>query len=150
MNSDFKILFIYPNTMMATLVPMHISLLSACLKSESFEVGLFDTTYYRTEEVNFEQKKVELLQIKPFNLGDKGVQFKQTDIYQDLIKKVEDFKPDLIAITIVEDTYDLALSLLESIKSFNIPVIAGGVFVTFSPEAVIANETIDMVCVGEG
>ena len=135
---------------MATLVPMHISLLSACLKSESFEVGLFDTTYYRTEEVNFEQKKVELLQIKPFNLGDKGVQFKQTDIYQDLIKKVEDFKPDLIAITIVEDTYDLALSLLESIKSFNIPVIAGGVFVTFSPEAVIANETIDMVCVGEG
>lgn len=146
----FKVLFIYPNTMMATLVPIHISLLSACLKSRGLEVDLFDTTYYKTEEMSFEQRKVELLQIKPFNFDEKGVGLKENDIYEDLIKKVSDFKPDLIGITIVEDTYNLVLSLLESIENFNIPVIAGGVFVTFSPEEVIANETIDMVCIGEG
>ncbi|MFH1309103.1 MAG: radical SAM protein [Candidatus Omnitrophota bacterium] len=149
-NKKFKVLFIYPNTMMATLVPIHLSLLSACLKEKSFEVDLFDTTYYKTEEVNFEQKKVELLQIKPFNLNDKGIGFKQTDIYEDLVKKVAEYKPDLIGITIVEDTYDLSRALLESIKSFDVPVIAGGVFVTFSPEEVISNENVDMVCVGEG
>lgn len=146
----FKILFIYPNTMMATLVPIHLALLSASLKASSFQTSLFDTTYYKTEDINFEEKKVELLQIKPFNLAEKGVDFKKTDIYEDLAKKVSDFKPDLIGITIVEDTYELALSLLESIKGLDTPVIAGGVFVTFSPEEVINNDVVDMVCVGEG
>ncbi len=147
---NFKVLFIYPNTMMATLVPINISLLSSCLKESGFQVDLFDTTYYETEEISFEQKKVELLQIKPFDWSEKGVEFKKTDIYEDLAKKIIDFEPDLIGITIVEDTYNLALSLLESIKEFDIPVIAGGVFVTFSPDEVMANETVDMVCVGEG
>ena len=149
-NKKFKVLFIYPNTMMATLVPIHISLLSACLKEKGIESALFDTTYYKTEEVNFEEKKVELLQIKPFNLNDKGVGFKQTDIHEDLAEKIREYQPDLIGITMVEDTYDLSRSLLASIKDFKIPVIAGGVFVTFSPEEVLNNETVDMVCVGEG
>ena len=147
---DFRVLFIYPNTMMATLVPIHISLLSSCLKEKGFRVDLFDTTYYETEEISFEQKKVDLLQIKPFDWSRKGVGFKKTDMYQDLAKKVADYRPDLIGITIVEDTYNLSLSLLKSIKEFDIPVIAGGVFVTFSPDEVIANDTIDIVCIGEG
>lgn len=150
MKDNFKVLLIYPNTMMATLVPIHISLLSSCLKEKGVQVDLFDTTYYETEEISFEQKKVELLQVKPFNWSEKGVDFKKTDIHEDLAKKIVDFKPDLIGITIVEDTYDLALSLLESIKEFDIPVIAGGVFVTFSPDEVIANDTVDMICIGEG
>lgn len=136
--------------MMSTLIPIHLSLLSACLKSEGFEADLFDATFYKTEEISFEQKRVELLQIKPFSLADKEISFKKTDIYKDLVKKVSDFKPDLIGITIVEDTHDLALSLLDSIKHFNIPVVAGGVYITFSPEEVISNKTIDIICLGEG
>jgi len=149
-NKDFKVLFIYPNTMMATLVPINISLLSACLKKEEFQVELFDTTYYKTEEISFEEKRVQLLQIKEFNWEEKGINLKKTDIYQDLKKKIEEYKPHLIAITIVEDTYSLALSLVNSIKHFNIPVIAGGVFVTFCPEEVISQDAIDMICLGEG
>ncbi|MFH1423805.1 MAG: radical SAM protein [Candidatus Nealsonbacteria bacterium] len=145
-----KILFIYPNTMMSTLVPIHLSLLSACLKEKDFEVDLFDTTFYKTEDISFEQKRVELLQIKPFNLADKGVRFAETDIYGDLVKKVSEFKPDLIALTVVEDTWDLAQALLEKIKDFDIPVVAGGVYVTFSSEEVIANEAVDIICLGEG
>jgi len=147
---DFKVLFIYPNTMMATLVPIGISLLSSCLKSNGFQVDLFDTTYYKTEEINFELKKVELLQLKPFNFEERGVTFINTDMYIDLNNKIESFKPDLIAITIVEDTYDLACSLLDSIRKSDIPIIAGGVFVTFSPDEVIQNKNIDMINVGEG
>ena len=149
-DKDFRVLFIYPNTMMATLVPIHISLLSSCLKQKGFQVELFDTTYYHTEEISFEQKKVELLQIKPFNWQEKEVEFKKTDIYQDLVDKVVDYKPDLIGITMVEDTYDLTLSLLERLNQFDIPVIAGGVFVAFSPDDVIAHEAVDMLCIGEG
>jgi len=145
-----KILFIYPNTMMSTLVPIHLSLLSACLKERGFKVDLFDTTFYQTEDVSFEKKRVELLHLKPFDYVDKGIHFKETDIYEDLRKKIVDFQPDLIGITIVEDTWELAQSLLEKIKDFKIPVVAGGVYVTFSPDEIIANEVVDMICLGEG
>ena len=150
MSKDFKVLFIYPNTEMATLVPINLSLLTPCLKEAGFEVELFDTTYYKWEDINFEQKKVELLQLKPFSYKEKGVFYKETDMYEDLVKKVGTYKPNLIAITLVEDTYGLGMSLLDAIKDYEVPVIAGGVFVTFSPEDVIGNENVDMICIGEG
>ena len=127
----FKILFIYPNTEMATLVPINLSLLAPCLQQKGFDVELFDTTYYKWEETNFEQKKVDLLQLKPFSYKDKGVTYKDTDMYADLIKMIGNYQPDLIAITLVEDTYDLGMFLLAAIKHYDVPVIAGGVFVTF-------------------
>lgn len=147
---DFKVLLIYPNTMMATLLPMHVSTLSACLKEKGFKVELFDTTYYKTEEKSFEEKKVELLQIKKFSLSDSGVRFKETDIYDDLKALVDKFKPNLIAISLVEDTYKLGLSLLESISQINVPVIAGGVFVNFYANEIIKEDVIDFICIGEG
>lgn len=150
LNKNFKILFIYPNTMMATLVPINISQLYACLKNKGFEVSLFDTTYYKTEDISFEEKKAQLLQVKEFNWEEKGVYFKKTDIFADLKNKINEYKPDLIAITIVEDTWDLSKKLLEVAGKFDMPVIAGGVFVTFSPEKVIENDVIDIVCIGEG
>lgn len=150
MPKDFKVLFIYPNTMMATLLPLHVSILSACLKERGIQVKLYDTTCYRTEKISFEQKKVELLQIKKFNLGEGGIKFKDTDIYDDLKKMVSEYKPDLIGCNFVEDTYAMGLSLLKSIESFNIPVIAGGVFVNFYAEDILKESAIDMVCLGEG
>ena len=147
---DFKVLFIYPNLMMSNLLPINVSILTPCLKLNEFQVELFDTTFYKTEELSFDEKKVELLQVREFNLEEKGVSFKESDVYEDLVKQVDTFKPNLIAVTMVEDTFPLALSLLDSIKQFNIPVIAGGVFVTLSPEEVISQDTIDMVCIGEG
>lgn len=145
-----KVLLIYPNTMASSLVPINLSQLSACLKEKGFEVELFDTTFYKTEKISFEQKRVELLQIKPFDYAGKGIYFKETDIYEDLVKKISYFKPDLIGITLVEDTWELAKSLLEKIGDFHVPVIAGGVFVTASPEEVISNDSVDIICLGEG
>ncbi|MBI2450041.1 MAG: B12-binding domain-containing radical SAM protein [Candidatus Nealsonbacteria bacterium] len=145
-----KVLFIYPNTMASTLVPINLSQLSACLKEKGFEVDLFDTTFYKTEEVSSEQKRVELLQIKPFNLIDKGLELKKNNIYDDLRKKISKFQPDLIGFTLVEDTWELAKSLLSVAKDFDIPVIAGGVLVTAAPEEIISHPDIDMVCLGEG
>lgn len=150
MKKDFKILFIYPNLQMSTLVPIHVSVLSSCLKKEGFSVDLFDTTYYKTEDLSFDERKVDLLQVKKFSLEERGVKYLSSDPYKDLAKKVRAYDPDLIAITIVEDTYSLASSLLEAIKDFDIPVIAGGVFVSFSPDDVIKNDNIDIICVGEG
>ena len=150
MTKPFRVLFIYPNTMMATLVPIHISLLSACLKEKGIEVSLFDSTFYKTEDINFELKKVELLQIKPFNYEEKGIILNYEDINESLREKILEFQPDLIAITLVEDTSELAFSMLEGILDLNVPVIAGGVYVSFSPDEVISLDSVDMVCIGEG
>jgi len=150
MKSKIKVLFIYPNTMASTLVPINLSQLSACLKNKGFEVELFDTTFYKTEKLSSEQKRVELLQIKPFNLADKGIILKETDVCEDLRKKIAGFKPDLIGITLVEDTLQLARSLLRAVKDFNIPVVAGGVLATAVPQEIIAEPAVDMICLGEG
>lgn len=149
-NRKFKVLFIYPNTEMATLVPINLSQLSTCLNQAGVECELFDTTYYNWEEINFEQKKVSLLQLMPFSYEEKGVHYAKTDMFADLRRKVKEYQPDLIGITLVEDTYQLGMSLLEAIKEYDKPVIAGGVFVTFSADEVINNENVDMVCMGEG
>ena len=145
-----RILFVYPNTMASTLVPINLSQLSACLKEKGFEVDLFDTTFYKTEEISSEQKRVELLQIKPFDLADRGLEFKKDNIYDDLRKKISQFQPDLMGFTLVEDTWELTKSLLNVVKDFDIPVIAGGVLVTAVPEEIISHHDIDMVCLGEG
>jgi radical SAM superfamily enzyme YgiQ (UPF0313 family) len=150
-NTDFKVLLIYPNTMMATLLPLNISLLSACLKKAGFQVELFDTTYYPTEEINLEQKKVQLLQIKPYNIGEAGISLKKTDIYKDLQSKSSEYEPDLVAVTLVEDTFELAGNLLKCVrKCTDVPIIAGGVYVYSSAESLIKKDFIDMLCVGEG
>src|SRR3989338_10010006 len=140
MENNFKILLIYPNTMMATLVPIHLSQLSACLKEKGFEVGLFDTTFYKTEEQSIEQKRVDLLQLKPFNLSDSGIILNENDAGDDLRKKVSEFKPDLIGITVVEDTWGLARYLLSKIKDSGMPVVAGGVFASLNTDEVLLNE----------
>lgn len=148
--NDFRILLIYPNTMMATLLPLHVSTLSACLKKSGFKVALFDTTCYKTEKKSFEEKKAELLQIKKFNLHEGGLAFKNTDIYKDLAGMVETFRPNLIGISFVEDTYRLGMDLLRSVAHHKIPVIAGGAFVNFYADKIIGEDCIDMLCLGEG
>lgn len=146
----FRILLVYPNLQMVNLLPSNISILSACLKNRGFIVDLFDTTLYKTEAVSVDDKRVEYLQLRPFDYFHFGIKYKETDVYEDFICKVETFQPDLIAITIVEDTYDLALNLLHAVSHLDIPVIAGGVHVTLAPEMVFANKDIDMICYGEG
>lgn len=143
----FKVLLIYPNCMMMNLLPSSIASLSAYLKHNGVDVELFDTTFYQTEEESFDDKKVKLLQVKPF---DMGVEIKpEQEMYNDLNIMVNDYKPDLIGISLVEDTIPLGLKLLRFIREYDCPVIAGGVGVTFNQE-LIWEEDIDILCIGEG
>jgi len=144
-----KVLLVYPNTMMATLTPLSIASLSAVLKKEGCEVKLFDTTFYKTEEISFEKKKEELLQVKPFTetaeyKGDLNACIK------DFCELVADYKPELIGISFVEDTIDLGLHLLESIREAHPLIIAGGVGVNFNKELLLNSGLIDIICLGEG
>ena len=149
--NTFKVLMIYPNMYLMNMLPPAIAVLASILKQEGYDVALFDTTYHITDEsFNSDKEKEKHLQVRPFNLEGTKIQTKTTNVLDDLVKKVETFKPDLIAMSAVEDTFPLGIRLLKAIRHFQIPTILGGVFATFAPEKAIAYNEIDIVCVGEG
>jgi len=159
-----KILFVYPNLYMMNMMPPAIALFSALLKEKGFEVALFDTTYYPWNEeknanlgqgigkfdLSSDKRKENNLQVRPFDLSEKGIHPKESDISEDFISLVDSYKPDLIAMSCVEDTFPQGIYLLNLIKDRNIPTIVGGVFATFAPSLVLKHDAVDMVCVGEG
>ncbi|ETA67452.1 Fe-S oxidoreductase [Methanolobus tindarius DSM 2278] len=148
---DFRILFVYPNVMLQNMMPINLSLLSACLKEAGFNnIKLFDTTLYRTQEKSGDEIRADFLQFRKWDMSEVGIKIKDTDVYEDFKKTVNNYKPHLIAVTMTEVTYEIALNLLETIKDLKIPTLAGGAFPTFSPEDTLAIDCIDMVCMGEG
>jgi len=148
--SKFKVLLVYPNLQMVNLLPSNIALLSACLKEAGIEVRVFDTTLYRTSEKSVDEIRVEHLQLRPFNLKEKGVDYKDTDVFEDFKKVVDEYRPELIGVSATDDTYDLGMALISKVRDEGIHVIVGGVYPTFSPGEVINNEKVDSVCIGEG
>ncbi len=148
--NDFKVLLVYPNLQMINLLPSNISILSACLKEAGFCVDLFDTTFYRIEERSIDEKRVDFLQLRPFDYSRYGIEYKKSDVFTDFRSKVESYQPDLIAVTIVEDTFPLALNLMRTVRDLRVPVIAGGVHVILAPDLVMSHDEIDMICYGEG
>jgi radical SAM superfamily enzyme YgiQ (UPF0313 family) len=150
MMKSFRVMLVYANKMMENLIPINMSALAAVLKERGFEVKLFDTTYYRTEEGDGDQVRVDNLQIRGFDLSKYGVRYKETDVHSDFRAAVKDYRPGIIGLSVVEDTYKTGISLLERIRDLDIPTIAGGVHTVLSPEEVIAEDSVDMVCTGEG
>ena len=163
-----KVLFIYPNTFGMNMLPPAIAIFSSILKSKGHKIQIFDTTYYAVDfsidthgsktvkhtTSTGEKSKMDNLHVLPFDMGKRGIKLKTTDWKNDFEKQLEEFRPDLIAISSTEDMWELGMQILEEAKNYkiknNIPVLAGGVFPTFAPEICIKEELVDLVCVGEG
>lgn len=73
------------------------------------------------------------------------------DYKKKLISELKAFHPDLVGVSVVTDFYQWASAIAKMIKSeIDVPIIFGGIHPTLVPERVIKNESVDMVCVGEG
>ena len=149
--NDFRVLFLYPNLRRMSLVPPSICLLSQVLKDNGVTVDLFDTTYYAVEGFTGDSDTAnkEDLVTRPYDANDK-TQLKEGNVYEDLNRKVTDYEPQLIAISVDESTFLLAIGLLRAIRHHHILTIAGGVFPTFAPNKALSFPEINMICVGEG
>src|SRR3990170_4454872 len=84
---EFRVLLVYPNYSMVNLLPTNIGILTACLRQNGFEVGLFDTTFYRTSEKTLDEIRVENLQVRKFSLEDFGVRFEPGDYVEGFKRK---------------------------------------------------------------
>jgi anaerobic magnesium-protoporphyrin IX monomethyl ester cyclase len=149
--SKFKVLIVYPNGTLMNPPPISVGLFTALLRREGIEVDLFDTTFYRdASSVTSDDAKEKFMQSTPVNDQKRKSKIKQSSLEDDIVKKVEEFKPDLITISLLEVTYPPALRVLEAIKDYDIPILAGGVLAYSAPELILNNKYIDMVCMGEG
>ncbi len=150
-NDNFKVLLINCNTMMDVLLPVGLSLISACLKEKGIQVKLFDTTFYKTAKETGDEARAKNLQVRKTNREEFGLVYKDTDLLDDLKDMVEDFNPNIIGLSCIECTYELGIDMLRDIrKYYTVPMIVGGIFATFAPAEIIAEDCVDMVCVGEG
>jgi len=150
-DKKFKVLLVHANTPMDTLIPPALATLSAILKSAGNEVDLFDTTFYNTRGFTGDDARVRTLQVKETNFADLGIQFETTDMVEDFVKMIEEFKPDLIGVSAVEVTFKMSMDLINTVKNIkpDIKVAFGGSFPMTAPERVINENNVDIVCIGE-
>ena len=158
-NKHLKILFLYPNLHMSTLIPNGIAILSAALKQNGFKnIQLFDPTFYQSPEQTRAMKKEKsryearekMGQVRAFDYADRGIELKKSDMFSDFVAKVDSFKPDIIVASILEDTWPIFLKFMDLIKDKKIKCLAGGVFPSSVPEKVLEENCVDYVCRGEG
>lgn len=147
---NIRVLLVYPNLMLVSLLPNNIALLSGALKREGFDVKVFDSTLYKTTEKTNDELRVERMQVRKFNIDDAGIKIKEKDIFDEFKELVKEFKPHLIGVSVVDDTVKMGLDLIQSANTKNIPVIFGGVHAIVNSEELISNSNVDMICVGEG
>lgn len=132
-------------------MPNAVSILSAVLKRDGFaSIELFDTTFYESIEESKDENRVKVGQVQPYNFEERGVSLKSTNMYKDFVEKVEKFQPDLIAATILEDTYPIFRRFMELIVDRNIPTVVGGVFPSTVPEVLARLPYVHYICRGEG
>lgn len=148
-----KVLFLYPNKIMVTRMPLGISYLSSYLKRDGHKVKMFDTTFMKCGDIQNDDKLRESsLQVRNPDFKKYGLVEKEVNVFSELEREIESFKPDLIAMSAADPNYIFGLELLGRAKRVNqdIITIVGGPTATYAPEDVITEDCVDIVCVGEG
>ena len=121
-----RVLFVYPNTYGMNMLPPAIAMFSAILKKEGHQVEIFDTTYYSLDYgMDSDGSKMERLNVVPFKMEEKGISRKTSNWKDDLKKQLNDFKPDLIAMSSTEDMWELGVKILNEAKDYKIKTTNG-------------------------
>lgn len=136
------------------MLPPAIGLFTAILKRGGHQVKLFDTTIYENlTEFNSDKAKSDNLNARPFDDSLLKNAAKNTNAFFDFRSLVEEYDPQLIAVSVTEDMYPIAISLLKALPLRERPtVIMGGVFPTFAPDLALSYSegTVDFIIKGEG
>ncbi len=148
-----RVMLVYPNDRMDSLIPVGLSVLSSHLKKAGHDVKLYDTTFYDTGKKTGDFYREELGQVIPVDLKKHGIKRKKMnrrEFHKDFRNAILEYQPGLIGFSTLEITYDQGLELVNEIQDIKIPKIFGGIYPTFAPRIVLREPAIDMVCEGEG
>ena len=147
-----KVLIVWPNKDAFGFLPVNIALLSALLKENGHEVDLFDTAfidfgYERSYEIG-----TRIRVFKPVDYAQHDVKRKKVDLREELQKKLDDFKPDVLALSTLDDGLRISREISALAKKWRqeVVVLWGNKAPTMSPEAILADLNVDYLCRGEG
>lgn len=153
-DKKIKVLFIYPALFMQTNLPLGIASLVAELSSNGIEAKIFDTVLYQEPgEVDENEERAQIHHsTKKLDYLAAGIEKKKSDLLEDFAGILKEYNPDIVALSTTECTYAKGIKLTKLAKEIlkDVIVIAGGVFPTLAPEIVIKENSIDILCTGEG
>jgi B12 binding domain len=147
-----NVLFIFPNIDIAGYKPIGISSLIAVAKKLKHKVKLFDTSFYNVKELssnvvflNSKQAGEEVLNFIPVDLSKYNIDKKNGDLNSSFVNLINDFKPDVVALSIFSQEYALGMSLLKMAKDLknDFLTVVGGIHCYTDPEEVINNEFVN-------
>ncbi|OGZ33194.1 MAG: hypothetical protein A2V69_01550 [Candidatus Portnoybacteria bacterium RBG_13_40_8] len=147
-----KILFVWPNKDQFGFKPMSLSLLFGILKNKGHEVDLFDTTFIDFNFQNNTQVRSKIKIFKDVDFSKYDVAKKKVNLKEELLKKLNEFNPDIIGISALSDEIYIGFEISRIVKEWNnhTIVIWGGKAATMVPEKILDCNHIDFACVGEG
>ena len=146
-----KILILYANNEGYFRCPIGLTLIMTILRDEGHEVKLFDTTFTASTDNKDNRMREKLETVKSVPTAHLFKKQSNEKLISAWIKTIKDFKPDLIAASIIEDLYKFCGTFLDAAKeNFDIPIAVGGVTPSLSPNIVIEHPSIDMIIQGEG
>jgi anaerobic magnesium-protoporphyrin IX monomethyl ester cyclase len=153
---EMNFLMIYPNNTGASRVPLGIVYLLTILKEQGHKVRLFDMTFYGVNvDNNYVDVRSSNLNFKRIDLTAYGVVYENStmeEVKNDLVAEIEQFKPDVVGVTISEEISSTGFALASAVKEIypEIKMVFGGVFCIANPEGVIKHPSVDIVCIAEG
>jgi hypothetical protein len=103
--NDFKVLIVYPNLPLMLVPSIAVGIFTSIFKREDYQVDLFETTYYMSDDATNTKARMERLQARKLDVVEELQIVIKNDMLGDFRKKVESFQPDLIVMSTVEDTF---------------------------------------------
>lgn len=147
---DFRVLIVYPNLPLMLIPSIAVALFTSIFRKLGYQTRLFETTYYMSEEATNTKARVERLQARRFDVVKELQVVLKNDMLGDFRRTVEEYRPDLLVISTVEDTFLQAVAMLGAVKDLDIPHVVGGVFPTHAQERCFDFPEIKMIGLGEG
>jgi len=131
-------------------IPPNLGILVASINNSGHSVRVFSLNDYKSQVQTGDEIRVNTLQVPP-SQEEVIYKVKDTDIKEDFISLIKEYKPHIVGLTATEPTYLLGKSLIELIANRkDILKICGGAHVTINPDLVISEKCLNAICVGEG
>jgi anaerobic magnesium-protoporphyrin IX monomethyl ester cyclase len=146
-----RILALYPNAEGYSRIPTGMAIIVTLLSRAGHELKVFDTTFMTGTNVdNSIRENAQLVKPTQADYGYENMDEQQ--IREHFGETVRGFDPDLLIVTIIEDNYRFAHSLMKVAKTIkpSLIVLAGGPTPSAAPDVIIENPCIDYVVQGEG
>ena len=144
-----RLLIVYPNSANYSSISTAVPILSGIAKEMCWDVSYFDTYSY-DKGIDSSSEKEKSGGFRPGYILSNGQIKSHADIAIDLQNKINDFSPDLIAITALSQEFEFLLSFFSEIKiAKSTKVAIGGIHAILARDKIIETKLFDIVAFGE-